>query len=404
MNKKPQSYFASCPLKLENYLETELKSHPLFEINKVHGGVKFKCDELTVLKVLHSSRIASRVFKLLDVYPIANQEDLYQKIKNKWWHKVFDLDQTFKITTLLDPDASKIFNNSLHVSRVIKDGMVDQYREEKGSRPNVDTENPDLPFLARIESRGVKDGFNAFIYLDICGKPLSDRGYRLPGHQAPLRENLAAALVYQSDWDKHQDFIDPMCGTGTIIIEACAIKLGLPPSYLKILKAVDSHEKPYAYQKQNWYKDNSNVIDPHQKWLVEQADSIEKKLHSNITNIYASDTNIFKIKNTLRAAKISHCINVGQTDVTKMKPKKQEGILISNPPYGERLGTEEETRELYYQLGKNLKENFKGYKVFLLSLNKGPIGNLNLKTLRKTPFLNGQLDCRLFEYNIFQDK
>jgi 23S rRNA G2445 N2-methylase RlmL len=403
-NKEPkkrlQSYFASCPLRLEDFLETELKTQSVFEIQKVHGGVKFKCDELSVLRVLHFTRIASRIFKLLDVYPINNQEDLYKKVKNKWWHKVFDLDQTFKITTLLDPDAAKIFKNSLHLSRVIKDGMVDQYREEKGERPNVNTDNPDLPFLARIEGRGKKDGFNAFIYLDICGKPLSDRGYRLSGHAAPLRENLAAAMVYQTNWDKHENFFDPMCGTGTIIIEACAIKMGLPPSYLKILKAVDSTEKPYAYQKQNWYKENNDIIIPHQKWLVEQADDIEVKLGKKPSNIFASDIRIDKIKKSLQAAKLNYCIQLAKADATEIDAFGETGIVICNPPYGERLGTEDETKELYYQFGQNIKQNFGGHKVFVLSLQKGPIGNIHLKTKRKTPFLNGQLDCRLFEYEI----
>lgn len=401
---KKQSFFASCPLKLEDFLLTEVKKHDGADILKVHGGVRFKMNEGQVLKFLHHSRIASRVFKLLDVYPVKNQDDLYEKVKNKWWHRVLDLDQTFKITTLLDPDAAKLFGNTMHLNRVVKDAIVDQYREEKGERPSVETDRPDYPFLVRIESRGKKDGFNALVYVDICGAPLSDRGYRMAGHQAPLRENLAAALVYQTNWDKQVSFYDPMCGTGTIILEACMIKMGLPPSYIKILRMVDTREKPYAYQNQNWYRHNSELVQDHQNWLVSMADEIEEKLEKNKpSNLYASDIRIDKIKNSIKAAHLQQCIKVAQVDALHLQriPEEDKGILICNPPYGERMGDQEEVNELYYQFGQVIKNHFKGYRVFIFSLGKGPISKIHMKTKQKTPFLNGQLDCRLFEYNIF---
>ena len=211
------TFFASCPREVEYLLEKEIRALGITRIETEKGGVAFKAETEEAIDVLLNSRVASRVFKELQVYTITNERDLYSLAKEKWWDKIFNVGQTFKINTLFDRDAKETFNNSMIFSQLLKDAIADNFREKYGERPSVDTGRPDITFLLRVERKPGTDQFNARILVDMCGDPISNRGYREESLKAPLRENLAAAIIMSTDFDPEKDiFTDSMCGTGTL--------------------------------------------------------------------------------------------------------------------------------------------------------------------------------------------
>ncbi|MCO4793149.1 MAG: hypothetical protein KC493_05535 [Bacteriovoracaceae bacterium] len=395
-----KTYFASCPKRSEEFLIEELTTFGVKNIERKNGGAQFKADDLTALRIVFETRLASRVFKLLDVYPIKDEKDIYKKVTNKWWHRVFDNDQTFKISTLFDTDAHNFFKNSMHFSMMVKDAIVDQFRDATGRRPNVDTVTPDISLLVRVEGRGREPGFNAKIFLDLTNVPLSDRGYRRGKHKAPLRENLAANLVHIAKWDFKKDcLVDIFCGSGTILIEAALVQLGLPPTYIKIKKARRGRTADFAFLNHKWFVDNEDL----KKWVLDYFDKVIEKAdevkNSTSKNIFGSDLDIAFAQENIRAAGLEGHITLTQSDFKDYQSDcDTDGLtLISNPPYGERLAGGE---ELYYQIGEALKNNFKRSTAFIFSNDETLRKKIFLKPTRKTPLFNGPLDCRLIRYDI----
>ncbi len=395
-----KTYFASCPKRSEEWLMEELKTLGASQLEKKNGGVQFKAENQAALKILFETRLASRMYQLLDVYPIMNEKDVYAKVNAKWWHKVFDNNQTFKIQTLFDTDAHNFFKNSMHFSMMVKDAIVDQFRAETGRRPNVDTSNPDVSLLVRVESRGREPGFNAKFYLDLTNVPLSDRGYRRGKHKAPLRENLAAILIHIAKWDpKKNALADMFCGSGTILIEAAMRQLDLPPTYIKIKKARRGRTTDFAFLNHKWFLADKDL----QKWVSEYfekaMEKADKAKSSKSENIIGGDRDISFALENIRAAGLEGHIKLIETDFKSFKPDVDtHGLtLITNPPYGERL---EGGEELYYQIGEALKNNFKRSDAFVLTSDDEYRKKIFLKSTRKYPLFNGPIDCRLMHYEV----
>ncbi len=395
-----KTYFASCAKRSEEYLFQELKELGAGQIEKKGGGVQFKADDKLALKILFETRLSSRVFRLLDVYPIKNEKDLYDKVTKKWWHRVFDNNQTFKIQTLFDKDSSAFFKNSMHFTMKVKDAIVDQFRKETGRRPSIDTENPDISLLARVESRGRASGFNLKLFLDMTNTPLSDRGYRRGRHRAPLRENLAAVLVHLSQWDSgKRTLVDLFCGSGTILIEAAMKMLNLPPSYIKIKRAMRGRKSEFAFLNHNWFLDNDEL----RNWVAQYFDSVIKRSeaakNSSSLHIVGSDLDISIAKENIKASGLQNHIQLIKSDFKNFKPEvnTESVTLISNPPFGERL---EGGEELYYQIGQTLIQNFKGADAFILTSDENLRKKIFLKSTQKYPLFNGPLDCRLIHYKL----
>jgi len=395
-----KTYFTSCPKRAEEWLIEELNELGAKQVEKKNGGVQFKADNETALKILFETRLASRMYLLLDVYPIMNEKDIYPKVNQKWWHKVFNNDQTFKITTLFDTDAHNFFKNSMHFSMMVKDAIVDQFRSQTGRRPNVDTSNPDISLLVRVEGRGREPGFNTKFYLDLTNVPLSDRGYRRGKHRAPLRENLAAALVHISKWDpKKEALSDMFCGSGTILIEAALKQLGLPPTYIKIKKARRGRTTDFAFLNHNWFKANEDL----QKWVQDYFESVMEKADevklSKSSNLIGGDRDISFATENIKAAGLEGHIQLIETDFKSFKPNVDSfGLkLVTNPPFGERLDGGE---ELYFQIGEALKNNFKRADAFVLTSDEDFRKKIFLKSTQKYPLFNGPIDCRLMHYEI----
>lgn len=241
----------------------------------------------------------------------------------------------------------------------------------------------------------------------MSGIPLSNRGLRVSGHQAPLRENLAAAIIMSTGWNPEKEcFIDSMCGTGTFLVEAALIKSKLPPSYFHIKQIFEDKKAVYSFQKHKWFSEDSKLnlwfftlIEAHYKNILKVLDSDES------VTIFGMDLDPKAIQlttKTLLNSGLDDRISIRKADATTLLPPRElTGIILCNPPYGNRLGETKSLETLYYDYGENLKNNFKGYKAFILTGDLELRKKISLKTSARIPFRNGNIDCRLLKYDLF---
>ncbi len=379
------------------------------------GGVHFQADDLTALRCLVQTRLAGRVYMLVTEFEFKDLEGLYQGVKRQWWDAIIGNHQTFKITTLFDGEAKFVFRNSMAVSLKAKDAIADQCREKRGARPDVDTDDPDYSLLLRVEANTNKKTarnapFTAQMYLDLCGVPLSNRGLRSTGHEAPLRENAAAAMVLMSDWRPQEDlFIDPFCGTGTILVEAAWLKAQVPPTLLRLEWHLQGHAgrigAAFAFTRQRWYTEKSDLpkaFDALAKTLVSEARKRLADLPAG--QFFGSDVDVKAIslaRKLMDAAGLGDVVQLRKSDARKvLPPGPAPGVVLCNPPYGERLGTPEELLQVYHDFGENLKANFKGYRAYILTGEAELRKKIRLQTSQRLPLRNGNIDCRVLRYEL----
>nr|BDT29830.1 THUMP domain-containing protein [Bacteriovorax sp. HI3] len=402
------TFFASCPREVEHLLEKEIKDLGITRIEVEKGGVAFKAETEQALDVLLNSRVASRVFKELQVYTISTEKDLYSLAKEKWWDKIFNVQQTFKINTLFDRDAKESFNNSMIFSQLLKDAIADNFREKYGERPSVDTGRPDITFLLRVERKPGTPQFNARILVDMCGDPISNRGYREESLKAPLRENLAASIIMSTDFDPEKDiFTDSMCGTGTLLIEAILIRAKVAPTYLKIRQYIEKRVPVFDFIKHPWFQADRKA----QRLFDERAQVIYNHSLAALNELQtrqffgfdiserAMETTRIHLHNAMIDQQI---VTLNKRDATKITPMDDPpGIVICNPPYGERMGEEDELKGLYKSYGENLKHNFKGFRAYVFTSNPLLRKEISLGTSERKTFYNGSLECRLLKYELY---
>lgn len=402
------TFFASCPREVEHLLEKEIRDLGITRIEVEKGGVAFKAEIEQALDVLLQSRVASRVFKELQVYTIASEKDLYARAKEKWWDKVFTVNQTFKINTLFDRETKENFSNSIIFSQLLKDAIADNFREKFGERPSVDTGRPDITFLLRVERKQGTDLYNARILVDMCGEPISNRGYREESLKAPLRENLAAAIILTTDFDPEKDiFTDSMCGTGTLLIEAILMKAKVAPTYLKIRQFVEKKVPVFDFIKHPWFTVDRKAV----RIFEEKAMAIYNHSLAALNELQsrqffgfditerAMETTRIHLHNAMIDQQI---VTLNKRDATKITPMDDPpGIVICNPPYGERMGEEEELKALYKDYGENLKHNFKGFRAYVFTSNPMLRKCISLGTASRHTFYNGSLECRLLKYELY---
>jgi 23S rRNA G2445 N2-methylase RlmL len=402
------TFFASCPREVEHLLEKEIRDLGITRIEVEKGGVAFKAEIEQALDVLLQSRVASRVFKELQVYTIASEKDIYARAKEKWWDKVFTVNQTFKINTLFDRETKENFSNSIIFSQLLKDAIADNFREKFGERPSVDTGRPDITFLLRVERKSGTDLYNARILVDMCGEPISNRGYREESLKAPLRENLAAAIILTTDFDPEKDiFTDSMCGTGTLLIEAILMKAKVAPTYLKIRQFIEKKVPVFDFIKHPWFTVDRKAV----RIFEEKAQAIYNHSLAALNELQsrqffgfditerAMETTRIHLHNAMIDQQI---VTLNKRDATKITPMDDPpGIVICNPPYGERMGEEEELKALYKDYGENLKHNFKGFRAYVFTSNPMLRKCISLGTASRHTFYNGSLECRLLKYELY---
>ncbi len=394
-------YFASCPRGCEQYLVNELRANGI-EAKAGRGGAAFKARNKATIEYIFNARIASRVFKEVGFFYIRNEKQIYKRASELPWEEYITPEQTFKINTLLDGESKELFRSSIFLSQTLKDSLVDYMREKFNKRPNVETNEPNVSFLQRVEK--VKEGCKVIIYADMVGTSLDKRGYRESGHRAPLRENLAASLVAETKWDCQGPFYDPMAGSGTILIEAIFYYLKLSPAFLRLKQ----NTTPYSFTGQPWFHD-SNLVD----WYFDKVHEIMKDSQERIDSIpsdkfYCNDADVENFK--LMRTHLLNCfgrvdfVNFGcENFIGSQAPAGFErGMMLFNPPYGERIQAIGglEIDDFYFEMGETLKNNFKGSTAFILTAH-GPLRkNIRLKTSKKTEFLNGDIECRLLKYEL----
>jgi len=401
-------FFASCPKDVEYLLEKEIAQFKPLKIAVETGGVAFQSTIDVAIEILIHSRIASRVFREIQIYSIMNEKELYTKAKDKWWDKIFDLKQTFKINTLFDKETKDHFKNSIIFSQILKDAIVDNFRIKFNERPSVNTENPDITFLLRVEKKTRNPGFTARILVDMCGTALSHRGYRQDTLKAPLRENLAAAIVLSTDFDPAKDlFTDCMCGTGTLLIEAILIKAQIAPTYLKLRKYIERKVPVFSFLNHAWFTLDRKAVKTFELKALEAYNHALKAMNELETRQFfgfdISERALEATRTHLKNAMIpSQIVTLNKRDATKITPMDNPpGVVICNPPYGERMGEEEELQKLYKDLGENFKQNFKGFRAFVFTSNPLLRKSISLQTSKRLTFHNGNIECRLLRYDLF---
>ncbi|OWW20114.1 THUMP domain-containing class I SAM-dependent RNA methyltransferase [Noviherbaspirillum denitrificans] len=383
------SYFCPCPRGLEAALAEELneiaqQSKTLKVHNQVPGGVHCSGSLTDSYRINLHSRIASRVLMRIAHSKYVNENDIYDLTLAQPWEDWFGVEHTIRV----DLTAIKSPLKSLEFTTLkIKDAVCDRFRDQFGERPSVNTRTPDM----RIT--GFLDAHTYTIYLDTSGEALFKRGWRQETGDAPLRENLAAGLLRVSGWTPGTVLFDPMCGSGTILIEAAQILAGIPPGA----------RRSFAFEKFLGFKAD--------EWQAIKGSFRPNPLPRKPT-LFGSDISgdmIVMTRNNLRNAGIQFDVPLKQIEAQEVKPPSGEpGIIITNPPYGERIGVrgdrsqapDELATAFYSAFSTTLKQRFPGWKVFLFTADLSLPKMLRLKESRKTPFFNGALECRLFRFDM----
>lgn len=397
---------------LEDLLSQEILALGAKSTKPVRGGVQFEAFHEVALKIILHTRLASRVFKYLFTFDVLNEKDYYLEATDIKWKALMHAGQTFRLTTIFAdlPGERDDFRNSQFANLKLKDAIVDYFRHHDGTRPSVEKEFPDITFLARIE-RGETKPFAVTLMYDLCGDPLNQRGYRIAKTEAPVKENVAAGLLKLSGWNPEQEgLLDAMCGSGTIVIEAALMAANIPPSYLKVERHLTNRGlKMWTFLNYPWFTEDKFLQENFQKLLEEvtaQTQAGLKKLDSLKGKIRGSDIDGYSVgvsQDNVQKAKLSALIPIERKDALETTPASEKCLFICNPPYGERLEHDQEERlkALYKGLGDHWKHNWKGQRAVLFTGNLPMLKVVGLRTTKKTILWNGDIECRLAEYNLY---
>ena len=376
MNAKPEQFFAPCPRGLEPVLEQELTALGAGGLFKVDGGVHFAGALTLGYRVNLESRVASRVLWRVIKARYRSDEDIFKTALAQPWSDWFDVTQTLRVNLV----ATRSPLQSLDFATLrIKDAVCDSFRAKCGKRPSVDTQNPDVRIHAYLDAETVT------LYLDLSGDPLFKRGWRGDTGEAPLRENLAAGIVKLSGWDGVEALLDPMCGSGTLVIEAAMIALNIAPG----------GRRNFGFER---LKNFDRAA-----WAVIKTEALACEKPRVALPIYGGDLYGDELKNAranLNAAGLDGVVSFKQANVLEMPAPAASGVIVTNPPYGVRLGETDELAAFYPKLGDALKQKFAGWRAYILSGDMALPKLIRLSASKRTVLFNGALECRLFEIRV----
>jgi 23S rRNA G2445 N2-methylase RlmL len=363
---------------LADALFVELNNLGIGGLEKTSGGVYFDGNWAECYRVNLQSRLATRVLLTILDFVAYNQDDLYNNIKKHDYTKYIDVGQTIAVDASAN---SQIFRDQRFVALKVKDAIVDQFREKFGERPNVDAANADLTLNVRAYENQISVG------LDTSGDPLFRRGYRVKSVEAPLKEHLAAAMIDMTGWDMKVPLVDPMCGSGTILIEAALKKLGVAPGL--------SHKK-FAFQKWKTYQEESWNEEVEKAMAIETPDWVGPHLYGYDIDRKA----VIAAQANGKVAQVEEYVHFKRETVELIEPPEGIGIVIANPPYGMRLGDRDELKDVYRNMGFVLKNKFKGWTAWVLSGDAELPSLMGMKASRRIPVYNGPIECRFLKYEI----
>jgi putative N6-adenine-specific DNA methylase len=371
-----EKYFATCPRGLEQVLAAELKALGAHETRAVDGGASFRGNLALCYRTNLESRIASRVLWQVGRAHYHTDHDIHDAARTLAWPRLFDVRRSIRVnvSAIRSPVKSLDF-----VTLSVKDAVCDVFRTARGRRPDVNTGRPDVRihvFLTRDE---------AAFYLDTSGEALFKRGWRAEGGEAPLRENLAAGIVRLTGWSPPVPLYDPMCGSGTFLIEAA----------MMALDAVPGARRAFGFER----LENFDA----RQWGAIKDKALARRKPVQPLPIFGSDKSGGTLKlarDNLIAAGLIDVVQLKQMDVLDGGPPAPSGILITNPPYGERLADPEALAAFYPKLGDALKQRFAGWTAYILSADQRLAKLVRLQPSKRMPLYNGALECRLYEYRL----
>lgn len=363
---------------LEQVLAKELTQLGANNVQIGRRMVSFTGDKEMMYRANFQLHTAIRVLKPIAHFKAKSAEDMYEEVKKIDWSKYILSGKTFSVDSVV---YSEEFTNSRFVTYKVKDAIVDQFRECVGTRPNISVSNPDI----RLNIHVAED--DATLSLDSSGESLHRRGYRQESVEAPLNEVLAAGMILMTGWTGETDFIDPMCGSGTLPVEAALIARNISPGVFR---------KEFAFEK--WPDFDQELFD-----MIYNDDSQEREFTHHI---YGYDTDM-KAVNTARmnvaAAGLSRDVTIGQLDFKDFTQPKEKSIMVMNPPYGERISTPN-LLGTYKMIGERLKHQFIGNEAWILSYREECFRQIGLKPSIKIPVYNGSLECEFRRYQMFDGK
>jgi putative N6-adenine-specific DNA methylase len=371
-----EHFFATAPRGLEALLVGELAKLGARNAAAVPGGVAFSGDWRSCYAANLWSRLASRVLWRVAEFAYAGEEDLYEAAREVDWPRLFEVGCKLRVNV----SAQKSPLKSLDFATLrIKDAVCDRFRDALGSRPDIDRANPDVRVHAFL------DAARCALYLDTSGAPLFKRGWRADAGEAPLRENLAAGIVLLSGWRPEEPLLDPMCGAGTLLVEAAAMARGRAPG----AKRRFGFEKLKGFDAKLWnqVKNEEGKTPPSPGKL----------------QLFGSDHDpraLNEARRNLAGAGVERWVTLERADILERAAPAPAGVMIANPPYGERIGSKDELAVFYPLLGHALKRNYAGWRCHFFTADLRLAKLIRLQPARRVPLYNGALECRLFEFRI----
>jgi len=368
--------FATCPRGLEQALAQELAACGAADPVAVGGGVQFAGDTGVCYRANLESRIASRVLLRVAHAPYATDQDVYEAARAVRWADWFDVGRSIRVdvAAIRSPVKSLEF-----VTLRIKDAVCDRFRADVGRRPDVDTRSPGARIHGFLDERSVT------LYLDTSGEPLWKRSARADAGEAPIRENLAAGILALTGWTAEEPLFDPMCGSGTFLAEAAARALRIAPGSRRAF----GFERLRNFDEALWRR------------LRDAARA--RALPPRPLKVYGADRDpaaLERARRGLEHAGLADAVRLERADVLQVAAPAPAGVLVTNPPYGVRLGEDAALAAFYPKLGDALKARFAGWRCYILTADLRIAKLIGLKASRRTPLFNGPLECRLFEFRI----
>lgn len=360
---------------LENILAGEVRALGGESVVVERRAVSFFGDQELMYKANFHLRTALKILKPIAEFEVAKRDELYDRAKKIPWTNYLALGKSFALDSTVQ---SEMFVNTMYASLKVKDAIVDHFREATGKRPSVNPEDPDIRINVYLM------GNHCILSLDSSGESLHKRGYRVGQGDAPINEVLAAGMIMLTGWHGERDFLDPMCGSGTLLIEAAMIARGIPPGM---------YRKSFGFEQ--W-------PDFNEKLFAEIYNGeYEKEFNGKIVGSDISVKDISIAKANIRNASLSKVIDLQVQDIITLSPPFSNGIIVTNPPYGERMKPQS-IAELYTAVGNTLKNRFAGFEAWIISSSLDGLKSIGLKPARKIDLFNGALACSYRCYELFQ--
>lgn len=360
---------------LENVLADEIKALGGESVLVERRAVSFVGDQEMMYKANFHLRTAIKILKPIAEFEVTNRDELYDHAKEIPWTNYLALGKSFAIDATVQ---SEMFVNSMFASLRVKDAIADQFREATGKRPSVNSDDPDIRINVHLMNN------HCTLSLDSSGDSLHKRGYRIGQGEAPINEVLAAGMIMLTGWHGEKDFFDPMCGSGTLLIEAAMIAKGIPPGM---------YRKSFGFEQ--W-------PDFNEKLFAEIYNGeYEKEFEGKIYGSDISPMDIALAKANVKNASLSKVIELQVQDFINSEPPFANGIIITNPPYGERMKPQSIT-ELYASVGNTLKNKFAGFEAWIITSSEDGLKSIGLKPAKKIDLYNGALACSFRCFELFR--